>query len=174
MSTSIKTRPSLWEKVKKEVMKSPKGGPPGKWSARKAQLSVSIYKAKGGGYVGKKSPKNSLAKWSSEKWGYINDNDTKKKPKRKTRKSKKSAKKITKRKSAKKNMKKSSKTSRKNTKKSERTSKKYGRYLPLEVRKSLTPSERRIENRKKGKRYGEWVPYSKSVSRKVRNVLRKS
>lgn len=151
MSTSVKTRPSLWEKVKKEVIRSPKGGPVGKWSARKAQRAVSIYKAKGGGYVGKKSPTNSLSKWSSEKWGYINDNDTKKRSKRTSKKS-----------------------ARKSTKKSKRTSKKYGRYLPLEVRKSLTPSERRIENRKKGKRYGEWVPYSKSVSKKVRNVLKKS
>jgi len=135
MSTSIKTRPSLWEKVKKEVIRSPKGGPAGKWSARKAQRAVSIYKAKGGGYVGKKSPTNSLSKWSSEKWGYINDtNDTKK----------------------------------------SKSKKKYGRYLPLEVRKKLSPRERRTENKLKNKRYGEWVPYSKSVATKVRSVLRKS
>jgi hypothetical protein len=134
MSTSIKTRPSLWEKVKKEVIRSPKGGPVGKWSARKAQRAVSIYKEKGGGYVGKKSPKNSLSKWSSEKWGYIND----------TKKSK------------------------------SRKSKKYGRYLPLEVRKKLSPSEKRTENNLKNKRYGEWVPYSKSVATKVNRVVTKS
>ena len=131
MSTSIKTRPSLWEKVKKEVIRSPKGGPVGKWSARKAQRAVSIYKAKGGGYVGKKSPNNSLSKWSSEKWGYIND----------TKKSK---------------------------------TKKYGRYLPLEVRKSLSPREKRTENSLKNKRYGEWVTYSKSVAKKVNRVVTKS
>ena len=91
--TSIKTRPALWEKVKKEVIRSPKGGPAGKWSARKAQRAVSIYKARGGGYVGKKSPSNSLAKWSSEKWGYINDTNNKKSKRKSKKKSERKSKK---------------------------------------------------------------------------------
>lgn len=142
--TSIKTRPELWERVKKEVIRSPKGGPSGKWSARKAQRAVAIYKSRGGGYKGKKSPSNSLAKWSREKWGYINETDRKKKSKRVTRKSG-----------------------------NKKSNKKYGRYLPLEVRKQLTEKEKRIENRRKGKKYGEWVPYSKSVSKKLKKVLNK-
>jgi hypothetical protein len=47
----------------------------------------------------------------------------------------------------------------------------YGRYLPKKVRDSLTPAEKRIENRKKGTKHGEWVPYSKSVARKVSKVI---
>lgn len=72
MST-IRTNPQLWEKVKKEVTRSSKGGPAGKWSARKAQRAVSIYKSRGGGYKGKKSSSNSLVRWTKQDWGYIND-----------------------------------------------------------------------------------------------------
>jgi hypothetical protein len=72
MSTAIRTKPLLWEKVKESVKKSSKGGLPGKWSARKAQLSVLLYKKKGGGYKGKKSSSNSLVRWSKQDWGYIN------------------------------------------------------------------------------------------------------
>lgn len=52
-----------------EVTRGGKGGLPGQWSARKAQLAVAKYKAAGGGYVGRKSPSNSLAKWTRERWG---------------------------------------------------------------------------------------------------------
>jgi hypothetical protein len=72
MSETIRTKPLLWEKVKKSVKKSSKGGLPGTWTARKAQLSVLLYKQKGGGYKGKKSSSNSLVRWSKQKWGYIN------------------------------------------------------------------------------------------------------
>ena len=44
------------------------------------------------------------------------------------------------------------------------------RYLPERVRKSLTSKEKRIENRRKGSRIGKWVPYSPSVSRKMRKM----
>ena len=40
----------------------------GQWSARKAQIAVSRYKKAGGGYIGKKSPSNSLSRWSKQKW----------------------------------------------------------------------------------------------------------
>jgi hypothetical protein len=124
MSSATRSNPRLWEKVKKEVTRSPKGGPVGKWSARKAQRAVALYKKRGGGYIGRKSSSNSLAKWTRQKWGYITPG------------------------------------------------KKSGRYLPLSVRKSLTAREKRIENRRKGSRRGQRVPYSKSVSKKVRKALK--
>ncbi len=67
--TSEKTDPKLWDKVKQQVTKGDKGGKPGQWSARKAQLSVQEYKSEGGGYKGKKSPDNHLAQWTNEDWG---------------------------------------------------------------------------------------------------------
>jgi hypothetical protein len=123
MSTiAIKSNPKLWEEVKNKVIKGSKGGPSGKWSARKAMLAVSEYKRRGGGYKGKKSPRNSLSKWSKEKWDYISP---------KGRKSKK------------------------------------GRYLPERVRKMLTSREKEMENKRKGSRRGQWVPYSPSVVKKM-------
>lgn len=68
-ATAVKTDPKLWDKVKAEVTKSDKGGEPGQWSARKAQLAVHEYKAAGGGYKGKKAPDNHLAEWTHEAWG---------------------------------------------------------------------------------------------------------
>ena len=69
MSTiAIKSNPKLWEEVKNKVIRGSKGGPPGKSSARKMQIAVAEYKARGGGYKGKKSPRNSLVKWTKEKW----------------------------------------------------------------------------------------------------------
>jgi hypothetical protein len=68
---AIKTNPKLWEKVKEEVTNSSKGGVSGKWSARKAQLAVKLYKERGGRYKGSRSRSNSLTKWSDEKWGYV-------------------------------------------------------------------------------------------------------
>ena len=120
---AIKANPRLWESVKKKVIRGSKGGPPGKWSARKAQLSVAEYKRRGGKYKGTKSKCNSLSKWGREKWGYVRGSNPK---------------------------------SHK------------GRYLPKKVRDSLTPKERMEENRRKGRKRGKWVPYSKSVSRKMR------
>ena len=67
--TSKKTDPELWEKVKAEVTAGEKGGRPGQWSARKAQMAVQEYKKEGGGYIGPKSEDNSLVKWTEEEWG---------------------------------------------------------------------------------------------------------
>lgn len=64
-----KTDPELWEKVKTEVVESDKGGKPGQWSARKAQLATQEYKHEGGGYKGKKTADNHLAQWTHEEWG---------------------------------------------------------------------------------------------------------
>ena len=67
--TSKKTNPELWEKVKEDVTAGDKGGRPGQWSARKAQMAVQDYKKEGGGYVGPKSEDNALVKWTQEDWG---------------------------------------------------------------------------------------------------------
>lgn len=64
-----KTDPKLWEQVKRRVTRGSKGGDPGEWSARKAQMAVQEYKKAGGGYVGKKKEDNSLRQWTKEDWG---------------------------------------------------------------------------------------------------------
>lgn len=68
MSVAKKTNPSKWKAVVAKVKASSKGGDPGEWSARKAQLAVQEYKKSGGGYVGPKSSDNSLSKWTDQKW----------------------------------------------------------------------------------------------------------
>lgn len=68
-ATAEKSDPKLWEKVKKEVTRSGKGGRPGQWSARKAQMATQEYKARGGGYEGGKSEDNHLEQWTEEEWG---------------------------------------------------------------------------------------------------------
>lgn len=44
------TKPTLRKRIFNKIMKGSKGGPAGKWSARKAQLLAKEYKAAGGGY----------------------------------------------------------------------------------------------------------------------------
>ena len=44
------SNPSLRKRIVSEVKASDKGGRPGQWSARKAQLVAKKYKAAGGGY----------------------------------------------------------------------------------------------------------------------------
>ncbi|SDA21316.1 hypothetical protein SAMN02799622_02695 [Methylobacterium sp. UNC378MF] len=67
--TAKKTDPKLWDKVKTQVTKSEKGGKPGQWSARKAQIATAEYKKEGGGYAGKKTADNHLQQWTDEEWG---------------------------------------------------------------------------------------------------------
>jgi len=63
------TKASLRERLKNKIMASSKGGNPGQWSARKAQLLANEYKKAGGGYSGSKTTKQkSLSKWTKEKW----------------------------------------------------------------------------------------------------------
>jgi hypothetical protein len=64
-----KTDPELWERVKAEVTAGAKGGKPGQWSARKAQLAVSEYERAGGGFKGEKTADNHLLQWEREEWG---------------------------------------------------------------------------------------------------------
>ena len=72
MSDAKKTDPELWEAVKKEVTEGDKGGEPGQWSARKAQMAVQAYKRQGGGYDDEDGPsksETSLHEWTEEDWG---------------------------------------------------------------------------------------------------------
>jgi len=62
------TDPRLWAQVKAEVTAGNRGGQPGQWSARKAQLAVMLYKQAGGGYIGPKDPDNSLTRWTEQDW----------------------------------------------------------------------------------------------------------
>jgi hypothetical protein len=63
------TKPKLRESIKNRVMASGKGGKPGQWSGRKAQLVAMEYKKAGGGYTGSKTKKQkSLSKWQKESW----------------------------------------------------------------------------------------------------------
>lgn len=63
------TKPELRERIKDRIMAGSKGGKPGQWSARKAQLLAAEYEKAGGGYKGEKTKsQRSLSKWSKEKW----------------------------------------------------------------------------------------------------------
>jgi len=66
MPSAVKRDPAKWKSVVASVTAGTKGGDPGQWSARKAQLATQKYKAAGGGYVGPKSSNNSLSKWSKQ------------------------------------------------------------------------------------------------------------
>ena len=81
MSTKL-TKESMWKRIVASVKAGSKGGRPGQWSARKAQLATTRYKKAGGGYKGKKSSSNKLSKWSKQKWDYVSKGD-KKKPRKK-------------------------------------------------------------------------------------------
>lgn len=67
--TAQKTDPKLWDKVKADVTEGDKGGRPGQWSARKAQMATAEYKKAGGGYRGGRSDDNHLKQWTGEEWG---------------------------------------------------------------------------------------------------------
>lgn len=63
------TKPELREQVKEEIMASDRGGRPGQWSARKAQLLTREYARRGGGYQGPKDERQqSLRRWGAEQW----------------------------------------------------------------------------------------------------------
>jgi hypothetical protein len=44
------TKPTLRKRLFEEIKSGGKGGSPGQWSARKAQMLAQKYKAEGGGY----------------------------------------------------------------------------------------------------------------------------
>jgi hypothetical protein len=67
--SSAYSKPELRERIKNRIMAGSKGGKPGQWSARKAQLLAMEYEKAGGGYRGKpKKSQRSLKKWTKEKW----------------------------------------------------------------------------------------------------------
>ena len=49
------TKPALRKRIFNRIMAGSKGGKPGQWSARKAQLLAVAYKKAGGGYKTKKA-----------------------------------------------------------------------------------------------------------------------
>ena len=44
------TKPTMRKRIFERIKAGSKGGKPGQWSARKAQMLAKQYKAKGGGY----------------------------------------------------------------------------------------------------------------------------
>ena len=44
------TKPTMRKRLFQQIKSGGKGGKPGQWSARKAQMLAKQYKAKGGGY----------------------------------------------------------------------------------------------------------------------------
>ncbi|KGO67456.1 hypothetical protein PITC_009070 [Penicillium italicum] len=65
--------PELRDEIKKEVRGCDKGGKPGQWSARKAQMMASEYKRRGGSYnttkeEGQTESQKHLDTWTKEKW----------------------------------------------------------------------------------------------------------
>lgn len=76
------TKPGMRERIKDRIMAGSKGGKPGQWSARKAQLLAQEYKKAGGGYKGGKGEKQkSLEKWGKEKWMTKDEYEKRKKAK---------------------------------------------------------------------------------------------
>jgi hypothetical protein len=59
------TDPELREAIKADVLAGSKGGRPGQWSARKAQLVATEYKRRGGGYLGgpRTAAQKQIQKW---------------------------------------------------------------------------------------------------------------
>ena len=49
------TKPALRKRIFNRIMAGSKGGKPGQWSARKAQMLAVAYKKAGGGYKTKKA-----------------------------------------------------------------------------------------------------------------------
>ena len=65
-----RTNEAKWKRIVASVKAGSKGGKPGQWSARKAQLATKRYKDSGGGYTGAKTKaQKSLSKWTKEEWG---------------------------------------------------------------------------------------------------------
>ena len=63
------TKPDLREQIKAEVLAGDKGGKPGQWSARKAQLVAHEYEARGGGYKHERTEaQEHLHEWTAEHW----------------------------------------------------------------------------------------------------------
>jgi hypothetical protein len=65
----VYSNPKLRERIKNRIMAGGKGGRPGQWSARKAQMVAQAYKAEGGSYKGGPSKgQSSLKRWTKQEW----------------------------------------------------------------------------------------------------------
>jgi len=65
----VYSNPGLRERIKDRIMAGGKGGAPGQWSARKAQMVAQAYKAQGGSYKGGPSKgQSSLKRWTKQDW----------------------------------------------------------------------------------------------------------
>jgi len=63
------TKPIVRKRIVAEVMAGSKGGPAGKWTARKAQLARRLYEEAGGGYRGQKTAQQKkLTVWTGQNW----------------------------------------------------------------------------------------------------------
>ena len=63
------TKPTMRKRLFQRIKAGSKGGAPGQWSARKAQMLAKAYKKAGGGYKGGQGKKQKdLKKWGKEKW----------------------------------------------------------------------------------------------------------
>jgi ABC-type transport system substrate-binding protein len=68
------TKPSMRKAIFERIKAGGKGGAPGQWSARKAQMLAQQYKKSGGGPCIKiegflkKKPQKSLKNWTDQKW----------------------------------------------------------------------------------------------------------
>jgi len=49
-SAGVYTKPTMRKRIFQRIKAGSKGGAPGQWSARKAQMLAKAYKAAGGGY----------------------------------------------------------------------------------------------------------------------------
>jgi hypothetical protein len=63
-------KPELREKIKEDIKAGDKGGKPGQWSARKAQLLTHDYEKAGGGYLSNErtDAQKHLKQWTEEAW----------------------------------------------------------------------------------------------------------
>ncbi len=63
------TDPELRERLKTEITDGDRGGRPGQWSARKAQLLAHEYEKAGGGYSqDKDADQQHLSQWTEQEW----------------------------------------------------------------------------------------------------------
>jgi len=63
------TKPGLRDKIKSKIVAGDKGGNPGQWSARKAQLVAQEYEKEGGAYKKPRSAgQKNLDQWEKEHW----------------------------------------------------------------------------------------------------------
>lgn len=78
------TKPEMRKRIFNRIKAGGKGGNPGQWSARKAQMLAKAYKSAGGGYKedggkvmpkyksgGKAESQRSLDQWTSEEWDNV-------------------------------------------------------------------------------------------------------